>query len=156
MKTSILLLVLALFAVSFTNGEEAKPKITIDVYSADKPNPVRPNGEFDSEPLDLYLDGKFIGTTPLILTERDLKRLKLPAYEQVDISPTEHWNTWDLSKEGGFVISHREARNEKRYLTFKSRNKTNPMTKYSKGLIRNAPGDGTVKFYAKFPISKEA
>ena len=156
MKTTILFLVLTIFVMSFTNAEEAKPKVTIDVYSAEKPNAVRPAGEFHSEPLDVYLDDKFIGTTPLILTAHDLKRLKLPAYEQVDISPTEHWNTWDLSGKGVLVISHREARDIKRYLTFKTRDKANPMTRYSKGLIRNAPGDGTVKFFAKFPKNQEA
>jgi len=156
MKTSILFFVLTLFVVSFTNAEEAKPKVTIDVYSPDKPNAVRPAGEFDSEPVDLYLDGKFIGTTPLILTERDLERLKLPVYEQVDISPTEHWNTWDLNGKGIFVISHREARDEKRYITFKTRNKANAKTKNCNGLIRNAPRDGTVKFFAKFLKIKTA
>lgn len=153
MKTTILFLVLTLFVMSFTNAEEAKPKVTIDVYSPEKPNAVRPAGEFHSEPLDVYLDGKFIGTTPLMLTARDLEGLKLPAYEQVDISPIEHWNTWDLTEKGVFVISHREARDEKRYITFKTRNKENPMTRSCTGLIRNTPRDGTVKFFAKFPMT---
>ena len=142
--------------MSFTNAEEAKPKVTIDVYSPNKPNAVRPAGEFNSEPVDVYLDGKFIGTTPLILTARDLERLKLPAYEQVDISPTEHWNTWDLNGKGVLEISHREARAKKRYLKFKTSNKANAMPIYSTGLIRNAPGDGTVKFFAQFPKNNDA
>lgn len=156
MKASILILVLALFAVSLTNAEEPQPKVTIDVYSPDKPNPVRPAGEFDSDPVDVYLDGKYIGTTPLILTARDLERLKLPVYEQVDISPIEEWNTWDSDGKGGLVISHKGARDKKRLITFKTRNKKNPIIRYSKGLIRHASEDGTVKFFAKFLKFKEA
>jgi hypothetical protein len=135
-------------------------KIIVDVYSPEKSTGSTPTGTFDSSPLDLYLDGEYLGTTPVTFRKSDLERLNLPESEWVEISSTQGWYTWDLGRTNGtFGIAHKQDRINKRTLEFRSRDRQNPIPVAFSGFSRSAREDqplGGVVLLARFPKAGEA
>ncbi len=66
----------------------------------------------------VYLDGEFLGDTPLRLTYSDFERLKLPDPADIPIAPGAHWCTWDLHR-GQIAISPPSDRYAVRGLSFR-------------------------------------
>jgi hypothetical protein len=151
---ALLLIAIAGLQVGCTNDEA---KIVVDVYSPDKSTGSTPGGTFDSSPLDLYLDGEYVGTTPVIFRQSDLVRLNLPDSEWIQESPTQGWYTWDLGRTNGTLsIAHKHDKQNKRTLEFRSRDKKNPVPIAFSGFSRSQREDGTLQIYARFPKAPEA
>ena len=72
--------------------EQATSQIIIDVYSPTTIE-IRLDGEFNPEPLDLYLEGNLIESTPMRFYQAGLDKLNLPSYEQIDTSAVSSWRT---------------------------------------------------------------
>jgi hypothetical protein len=155
MKSNLpILFAIIISLVGCTKEDEAK--IVIDIYSPDKPMGATISGDFDPSPRDLFLDGKFVGTTPVIFTQDDLEKYELPQYEMVVISPTENWYTWDSDGHGGFVVSHPGSRDKKRHLEFRTRDNNVHRVVHFGGMVRNGDPQSTVSLYAKIPLLKDA
>ena len=140
-----------LFFASCKKAEVDTPQIIIDVYSSDKVSSVRPHGEFISDPLDLYLEGTFIGSTPMKFYQADLDRLNLPGYEQVDTSPESFWLTWDNNGHGRFEIVDPKSPDKKRLLEFRTKDRDNPEVRLFSGSSRSGSSEETKLIFAHFP-----
>ncbi|RYD85623.1 MAG: hypothetical protein EOP84_01955 [Verrucomicrobiaceae bacterium] len=149
---ALLLTLLTVFVVSCEDRRDDSVQILIDVYAEGKPmgGAISASGEVDSEAVGVYLDGSFIGTTPLSLTNEDLKRLGLPSYEQVDISSSKNWMTWDTDGNGAFVIAHPEKPNEKQKLEFRTTDKANPKVRRFEGLVSSRQPNGAIGLFPRF------
>ncbi|MBK1834754.1 hypothetical protein [Roseibacillus ishigakijimensis] len=146
------ILALSFLVVSCEKSAESKVEMFLDVYSDSKPGNVviSAEGQLDTSPVNVYLDGVLIGSTPLNFTSDDLERLNLPVYERVEVSPAEHWMTWDSKGDGTLVISHRDSPEEKRHLDFRSTDPENPEIKYFKGMATSRRHDGAIGLYPRF------
>lgn len=151
---TLLLIAIAGLQVGCTKDDA---KIVVDVYSPDKSTGVTPAGKFDSSPLDLYLDGKYLGTTPVTFRQSDLARLNLPESEWVPTSSTEGWYTWDLgSTNSTLSIAPKHDRLKRRTLEFRTRDKQNPTPVAYSGFSRTERKNGALEIYVNIPKSPDA
>ena len=127
-----------------------KEMLVIDTYSPEKSTGAMPNGKFDSSPVDLYLDGEFVGTTPVILKESDLKRLNLPKFERIQ-TETGHWDTWDLGKKSNLLIRHKNDKESKRILNFRTNHGSEKEIKKFVGYTNGKNSMGVQTMLIEFP-----
>ena len=155
LRVMVLLSMVVLLVSSCKDNDDSQNNITIDVYSPQKTRSVKMDGDYLTDPLDLYLDDVFIGTTPFVFTKSKLESLNLPVDERIDVSQAEHWNTWDTSGHGTFLISSRD-RSVQRKLELRTRNRDEPKTIYFKGLAKEGNPEGGVIWFAGIPKPQNA
>ncbi|PXA02805.1 hypothetical protein DDZ13_15245 [Coraliomargarita sinensis] len=118
----ILVILVLVFTLSYVGCRHFMTKDKGEDIVVDAVLVIDPKGGFDSaEPIkaEVYLEGRYLGETPIIFTPKRRAQLGLPDYEVIELDGKRHWVTWDLGGPGLIEISHPESMESKMILEIK-------------------------------------